>query len=83
MLVSKPYIFNIKRFSLAIVDEASQILEPNIIGILSAHYNENIDGQTLLRNCIRKFILVGDYKQLPAVVQQSERDSSVSDPLLK
>lgn len=83
MLVSKPYIFNIKRFSLAIVDEASQILEPNIIGILSAHYNENIDRQTVLRNCIRKFILVGDYKQLPAVVQQSEKDSAVSDPLLK
>lgn len=68
MLMSKPYIFNIKKFSLAIVDEASQILEPNIIGILSAHKG--------------KFILVGDYKQLPAVVQQSEKESVVDDPLL-
>ncbi len=68
MLMSKPYIFNIKHFSLAIVDEASQILEPNIIGILSAHQG--------------KFILVGDYKQLPAVVQQSEKESAVEDDLL-
>lgn len=82
MLVSKPYIFNIKRFSLAIVDEASQILEPNIIGILSAHYSDNANGQNITRNCIGKFILVGDYKQLPAVVQQGDKDSIVTDPLL-
>lgn len=82
MLVSKPYIFNIKRFSLAIVDEASQILEPNIIGILSAHYSDNANGQNITRNCIGKFILVGDYKQLPAVVQQGDKDSIVADPLL-
>lgn len=82
MLVSKPYIFNIKRFSLAIVDEASQILEPNIIGILSAHYSDNINGQNIIRNCIGKFILVGDYKQLSAVVQQGDKDSIVTDPLL-
>lgn len=83
MLVSKPYIFNIKRFSLAIVDEASQILEPNIIGILSAHYNENVNGRNIVRSCIDKFILVGDYKQLPAVVQQADNESVVTDPLLQ
>lgn len=68
-LQSKPYIFNIKHFSLAIVDEASQILEPSIMGLLCK------DG-------IDRFILIGDYKQLPAVVQQKEHESSVDNPLL-
>lgn len=75
MLLSRPFIFNIKHFSLAIIDEASQILEPNIMGILAAHSKDE-------SNCIDKFILVGDYKQLPAVVQQSEEESSVKDTLL-
>lgn len=74
-LSGHPEIFNLKHFSLAIVDEASQILEPDIIGLLSAHH----DGQC----CIDKFILIGDHKQLPAVVQQSEHDSEVSDPQLR
>lgn len=75
MLQSRPSVFGLKHFSLAIVDEASQILEPALIGILSAH-----DGTG--RCCIDRFILVGDHKQLPAVVQQSETDSRVDDPLL-
>ena len=62
MMTSKPFIFNLKHFKLAIIDESSQILEPNLIGLLSA---------------IDKFILIGDYKQLPAVVQQSEQDSAI------
>ena len=74
-LSSHPEIFNLKHFSLAIVDEASQILEPDIIGLLSAHQGDHC--------CIDKFILIGDHKQLPAVVQQSEHDSEVSDPLLR
>ena len=77
-LQSRPFIFDLKRFSLAIIDEASQILEPSIIGILAAHGRGAADG----RCNIEKFILVGDYKQLPAVVQQSEEDASVKDPLL-
>ena len=68
-LMSRPILFNITRFSLAIVDEASQILEPNIIGLLC-------------RPQIKRFILIGDHKQLPAVVQQNEKESAVSDPLL-
>ncbi len=44
-------------FKTAIVDEASQLLEPQLIGILSS---------------IDKIIMIGDEKQLPAVVLQSD-----------
>ena len=57
-------LFNIKHFDLAIIDEASQILEPNIIGLLTARHAE--------RRAIDRFILIGDHKQLPAVVQQQD-----------
>ncbi len=72
---SRPFVFGLKHFSLAIIDEASQILEPAVIGLLAAH-----DGMG--RCHIDRFILVGDHKQLPAVVQQSEDDSRVDDPQL-
>ncbi|MCR5076446.1 MAG: AAA family ATPase [Prevotella sp.] len=72
---SRAALFNIKHFSLAIIDEASQILEPNVIGLLS----EKRSGQC----AIGKFVLVGDHKQLPAVVQQSETEASVDSPLLR
>ena len=63
-----PHILRQKPFSRIIIDEASQILEPNIIGILATGI---------------PFILIGDYKQLPAVVQQDTADSAVSDPRLR
>lgn len=59
ILLSRPFIFQLKRFTLAIVDEASQILEPNVIGLLAS-------------DAISRFVLVGDHKQLPAVVQQPD-----------
>lgn len=74
-LAARPFIYQIKHFDLAIIDEASQILEPNIVGILSAH---NPVGQ-----CIDKFILIGDHKQLPAVVQQDAEEAAVDNPLLQ
>ena len=68
-LIGCQELFLLKHFTLAIVDEASQILEPNIVGLL--------DG-----NHIDRFVLVGDHKQLPAVVQQSEEQARVSEPCL-
>ena len=57
-------LFSIKHFDLAIVDEASQILEPHIMPLLAACH----DGVP----AVGKFVLIGDEKQLPAVVQQEQ-----------
>ena len=81
MMMSKPFIFAIKHFSLALIDEASQILEPNLVGILSSHVSR-VGGASLALDHqpnIDKFILIGDYKQLPAVVQQDASESQVTD----
>ncbi len=67
-------LLKLKQFSLAIVDEASQILEPHLLGILSAHN----DGKP----SIAKMVLIGDHKQLPAVVQQTPEVSKVNDKIL-
>lgn len=70
-------LLGIKQFDLAIVDEASQILEPQIIGLLSQKKNRS-------NECaIKKFVLIGDEKQLPAVVQQQESESRVVEPNLQ
>ena len=68
---SNAALFNIKHFDLAIIDEASQILEPNIIGLLTVRHAE--------RRAIERFILIGDHKQLPAVVQQSDAETEIDD----
>jgi hypothetical protein len=60
-LMTRPFLLSLKHFSLCIVDEASQILEPYIVGLLSS---DSID----------RFILIGDHKQLPAVVAQPDDD---------
>lgn len=73
-LNAHPELFALKRFDLAIVDEASQILEPHLAGLLGACH----DG----REAIARFVLIGDHKQLPAVVQQSAADARVTDPQL-
>ena len=67
-------LLRLKHFSLAIVDESSQILEPHLIGLLTAHNNG--------RDAIDRFVLIGDHKQLPAVVQQSVEESIVQEPEL-
>jgi len=68
-LNSHSQLLLLKHFNVAILDESSQILEPHIIGILS---NPAID----------KFIMIGDHKQLPAVVVQSDERSAVDSALL-
>lgn len=73
-LNSSQALFSIKHFDLAIVDEASQILEPHLVGLFSARYNDI--------PAIRKFVMIGDEKQLPAVVQQEVKVSRVTDPEL-
>lgn len=73
---SNAALFNIKHFDLAIIDEASQILEPNIIGLLTVRHAE--------RRAIERFILIGDHKQLPAVVQQQDTlEAEETNNLLK
>ena len=75
-LSSKPEIFKLKRFDVAIVDEATQILEPQLLWILSA---KSPDG----RDAVGKFVLIGDHKQLPAVVLQRKEESEVFDEGLR
>ena len=75
-LSSKTELFKLKRFDVAIVDEATQILEPQLLWLLSA---KSTDG----RNAVGKFILIGDHKQLPAVVLQSKEESEVFDEGLR
>lgn len=73
---AKPELFKLKHFDVAIVDEATQILEPQLLGILSAKCKDG-------RNAIGKFILIGDHKQLPAVVLQGSEQSEVHDKGLR
>lgn len=58
------------------MDEATQILEPQLLGILCARSE---DGE----NAIGKFILIGDHKQLPAVVLQNTGQSEIYDEELR
>lgn len=75
-IASKSELFKLKRFDAAIVDEATQILEPQLLGILCAKF---ADG----RNAVGKFILIGDHKQLPAVILQNSEQSEVHDEGLR
>lgn len=75
-IASKSELFKLKHFDVAIVDEATQILEPQLLGVLCARFKDG-------RNGIGKFILIGDHKQLPAVVLQSNEQSEVHDEELR
>lgn len=64
----KNELFQLKQFDRIVVDEASQILEP-LLG-------------TLLTRAPRS-LLIGDHRQLPAVVQQGAQSASVNDETLQ
>ena len=65
----KEELFLIKKFNTLIVDEASQLLEPMLVSILPK---------------FERFVLVGDHRQLPAVVVQNDKNVLVeNDDLLK
>lgn len=57
-------ILKLKKFQRIIVDEASQLPDPAMAGIL-VHFPH--------------YLLIGDHKQLPAVVLQSQEQSEVKD----
>jgi len=58
----KSELFHLIPFDVAIMDEASQLLEPSVVGLLTR---------------FKKTILIGDHMQLPAVSIQSERMSRI------
>ena len=62
-LLGKPELFLLKQFDLAVVDEASQVLEAPMLALLAK---------------VKKFILIGDHRQLPAVVAQEPETSAVA-----
>jgi DNA replication ATP-dependent helicase Dna2 len=62
-LLGKPELFMLKQFDLAVVDEASQVLEGPMLALLAK---------------VPKFILIGDHRQLPAVVAQEPETSAIA-----
>lgn len=67
-IVNKQDLLKLKKFHRVIIDEASQILEPLLVGLLPK---------------FEQFILIGDHKQLPAVVTQDSKESATQSELLK
>ena len=74
-LNGSPQLFELKRFDLAIIDEASQIPEAYLLGTLAARHGAG--------DAVSRFVMIGDNRQLPAVVTQSPDASAVTDPELR
>ena len=73
---TKTDLFRLKTFDVALIDEATQILEPQLLGLLCLR---SVSGG----NAIGKFVMIGDYKQLPAVILQSAEQSEVCEESLR
>ncbi len=63
-MAGKSDLFKLKKFDRVIIDEASQILEPLLAGLLTR---------------FSSFILIGDHQQLPAVVTQDKHHAIIRD----
>eukprot|EP00520_Triparma_pacifica_P020445 CAMPEP_0118637804 /NCGR_PEP_ID=MMETSP0785-20121206/3346_1 /TAXON_ID=91992 /ORGANISM="Bolidomonas pacifica, Strain CCMP 1866" /LENGTH=114 /DNA_ID=CAMNT_0006529011 /DNA_START=119 /DNA_END=460 /DNA_ORIENTATION=+ len=67
--VGREVLLNQKKFDVVIIDEAGQITQPAVFGALSI---------------AKKFVLVGDHKQLPPVVKSvAAREAGYGVSLLK
>ena len=64
----KEELFALKHFDRMVVDEASQILEPHLLGLFSK---------------IKRTVLIGDHKQLPAVVTSAAAVTKIEDKSLR
>ncbi|MCB0669008.1 MAG: AAA family ATPase [Saprospiraceae bacterium] len=67
-ILGKTELFTLKEFDRVIIDEATQVLEPMVAGLLPV---------------FKKTLLIGDHRQLAAVVSQAQVDRLVTDPSLK
>ena len=74
-LTGRKELFALKQFDVAIIDEATQILESQIAGLWGATTPQGTVA-------IKKFILIGDPKQLPAVVAQPAESTKVTSEML-
>ena len=61
-ILGKLDLFRLLSFDLVMIDEASQVLDAQLIGLLGR---------------FKKFVLIGDHKQLPAVTHQSLDQSTI------
>lgn len=78
-LSSQTDLFRLRHFGTALLDEASQVLEPQMLPLLCQKHTLP-DGREV--NAIQRFIFIGDHKQLPAVVTQHPTQSAVHLPSL-
>ena len=74
-LTARKELFALKQFNVAIIDEATQILESQLAGLWAATTPQGA-------LAIKKFILIGDPKQLPAVVAQNRADTKATSEAL-
>jgi DNA replication ATP-dependent helicase Dna2 len=66
--ITRSELLDPKNFSTVIVDEASQVLEPMLVNVLGR---------------VKKFILIGDDKQLPAVSLQSQTSARIEHEAIR